>query len=129
MEEVVPRCGLLLGVVPFLQRITKALFEEHSECLYWFDTQAGDLERVKNQIAEGNLGESPKEKWTERAKQYRTIVRVWSYSQETIQRKMTDWNNLFRGDHDETIAADLFTSETEKAVVEQISNAKRALIQ
>ena len=37
---------------------------------------------------------------------------------------MTDWNNLFRGDHDETIAADLFTSETEKAVVEQISNAK-----
>ena len=84
---------------------------------------------MKNQIAEGNLGRvdgkiCPKENWTEKAKQYRTNVRVWSYSQETLQRKMTDWYNHFRGDHDETIAADLFTSETEKAVVEQISNAK-----
>lgn len=126
-----------LGWFHFLQRITKTLFEEHRhykaaihrlrECLYWFDT--GDLEKVTRQIAAGNLGRMdgeicPEEKRTEKAKEYRNNIRVWSYDEETIQQKLMGWYSNFKEDHDETIAADLFTSDTVKAVEEQMRNAK-----
>ena len=83
---------------------------------------------MKHQLAAGTLGKvdgqpCPENKRDEKAKKYREHVRVWSYSEETIRSKLKSWFDRFNGDHDDTIAADLFTTATEAAVLEQMGNA------
>ena len=129
--------AVCLGWFHFIQRISKTLLEGHrnymkairklQECLYWFDV--GDLDKVKNQIAVGNLGRvdgqiCPEEKRLAKAKTYRSNVRVYSYEEKTIQRNLGNWYEEFKDDLDPAIEADLFTEATESAVLQQIGNAE-----
>jgi hypothetical protein len=128
-----------LGWFHFLQRITKTLRIEHhsyrlalailQECVYWFDV--GDLAHVKRCLEDGLLGRDndgaekcPSEKLESKAKKYRENVRVWSFDAGEIASRLLAWYERFKNDHDEMIGEDLFTSDTEGAVVEQVGNAQ-----
>lgn len=47
----------------------------------------------------------------------------WSYDMHTIREKLQKWYNKWKGMHDATIESELFTTETEGAVTQQIKNA------
>jgi hypothetical protein len=127
-----------LGWFHFLQRMTKTLRIEHhsyrlaiailQECVYWFDV--GDLVHVKHCLEDGLLGRDndgkkcPPEKLDSKAKKYRENIRVWSFNAAEIASRLIAWHKRFKNDHDETIGEDLFTSDTEGAVVEQVRNAE-----
>jgi hypothetical protein len=127
-----------LGWFHFLQRITKTLRIEHhsyrvaiatlQECVYCFD--GTDLALVVHCLEDGLLGryndgvKCPTEKLESKAKKYRENVRVWSFDKTVIASRLIDWHERFKNDHDETIGENLFTSDTEGAVVEQVSNAE-----
>lgn len=129
-----------LGWFHFLQRITKTLRIEHAqynaainclqECLYWFDV--ADLEAVKQRLEDGIIGtvkgengkraKCPSDKILSKAKKFRENVRVWSYRGEQIARNLMQWYERFQNNRDDKIGEDLFTLETEGAILEQIQN-------
>ena len=128
-----------LGWFHFLQRISKTLRLEHhsyrlaiailQECVYWFDV--GDLVvHVKRCLEDGLIGldngeKCSSEKIESKAKKYRREnVRVWSFDAAEIASRLIAWHERFKNDFDETIGEDLFTSDTDGAVVQQVRNAE-----
>jgi hypothetical protein len=125
-----------LGWFHFIQRITKTLRKEHEdyaksigmlqECVYWLDV--GDLTKVKRCLDEGLLGvrkgkKCPADKILSKAKTYRENIRVWSYDEKEITRRLLDWLILFDNKYDENLGEYLFDG-TGKVVREQIKKAK-----